>query len=151
MVRGRITVRGKVSVGDKVTFTRNSELLAYENGVIMIGNHVYFNTGTIISTLSVEIGDHVVINAGALLIDHNGYGLDGNPAVKKPVKIGDHVWIGMRAIILKGVTVGNNSVVGAGAVVTRDVEPNTVVAGNPARKIRDTTGYTITNAFRVRE
>jgi acetyltransferase-like isoleucine patch superfamily enzyme len=151
MVRGRITVRGKVSVGDKVTFTRNSELLAYENGVIKIGNHVYFNTGTIISTLSVEIGDHVVINAGALLIDHNGYGLDGNPAVKKPVKIGDHVWIGMRAIILKGVTVGNNSVVGAGAVVTRDVEPNTVVAGNPARKIRDTTGYTITNAFRVRE
>ena len=151
IVRGRITVRGKVSVGDKVTFTRSSELLAYEDGVIKIGSHVYFNGGTIVSTLSVEIGNYVVINRGALILDHNGYGLDGNPEVKKPVKIGDHVWIGMRAIILKGVTVGDNSVVGAGAVVTEDVEPNTIVGGNPARKIRNTTGFTMTNAFGLRE
>src|SRR5207247_9840370 len=49
-----------------------------------------------------------------------------------PVKIADNVWIGMNAVILKGVTIGENSVVAAGSVVTKNVEPNTVVAGNPA-------------------
>src|SRR5213079_3044195 len=49
-----------------------------------------------------------------------------------PVKICDNVWIGMNAVILKGVTIGENSVVAAGAVVTKSVEPNVVVAGNPA-------------------
>jgi acetyltransferase-like isoleucine patch superfamily enzyme len=52
------------------------------------------------------------------------------------VKIGDNVWIGMNAVILKGVTVGENSVVAAGSVVTKSVEPNTVVAGNPAAVVK---------------
>ena len=50
----------------------------------------------------------------------------------QPVLIGDNVWIGSRVIILPGITIGNDAVVGAGAVVTRDVPPRTVVAGNPA-------------------
>ena len=49
------------------------------------------------------------------------------------MKIGNNVWIGMNAIVLKGVTIGENSIIAAGAVVTKDVPPNTVVAGNPAR------------------
>ena len=49
-----------------------------------------------------------------------------------PVKIGDNVWIGMNAVILKGVIIGDNSVVAAGAVVTKSIAPNTIVAGNPA-------------------
>jgi len=54
----------------------------------------------------------------------------------KPIRIGNDVWVGGGAIILPGVTVGDGSTVGAGSVVTRDVEPYTVVAGNPARMIR---------------
>lgn len=62
-------------------------------------------------------------------------GLEG-PEMTKPIKIGNDVWVGGGAIILPGVTVGDGSTVGAGSVVTRDVEPYTVVAGNPARTIR---------------
>src|SRR5678810_1091699 len=54
------------------------------------------------------------------------------PIRTAPVRISDNVWIGMNAVILKGVTIGENSVVAAGAVVTKTVEPNRVVAGNPA-------------------
>ena len=55
----------------------------------------------------------------------------------KPIEIGDHVWIGLRAIILKGVKIGNGSVIAAGAVVTRDVPPYSLVAGVPARVIKE--------------
>ncbi len=54
-----------------------------------------------------------------------------------PVVIGDDVWIGGGCVILPGVTIGNNAVIGAGAVVTRDVPPNSVVVGVPARKVKD--------------
>jgi acetyltransferase-like isoleucine patch superfamily enzyme len=146
LVAGRIIVVGKVSVGDSVMLSGGVRLLGIENGTIKMGNHIYIGAdATISSTSSVELGSDVVISPYVLIIDHDGYGLDGNSAVEKSVRIGNHVWIGIRAIILKGVAVGDNSIVGAGAVVTKDVEPNTIVAGNPARKIRNTTGYTITS------
>jgi serine acetyltransferase len=146
LVAGRIQIRGKVSVGDKVTISGDSTLLARRTGnkgIIKIGNNVFLNSTKIIAALDVEIGNDVIINYEALISDHDGMGLDGNPPIEKPVRIGNHVSIGMRAIILKGVTVGDNSIIGAGAVVTKDVEPNTIVAGNPAHKIRDTKGYTL--------
>ena len=58
-----------------------------------------------------------------------------------PVLIGNHVFIGERAIILPGVTIGDNSIIGAGSVVTRDVEAGSIVAGNPARPIGQTDEY----------
>ena len=57
----------------------------------------------------------------------------------KPITVEDNVWIGGSATILGGVTIGKNAIVGAGAVVTKDVEPNTIVVGNPARVLRKIT------------
>lgn len=63
-------------------------------------------------------------------------GKDGHPASKGVTKIGNDVWIGVRAIVLSGVTIGDGAVIGAGAVVTADVAPYAIVAGNPAKVIR---------------
>ena len=106
------------------------------------------------SAQRVDIGDDVLISWGTTIVDHNSHAtsftLRSNDAVdwlegKKdwtnvkiaPVKISNKVWIGFNCIILKGVTIGEGAVVGAGSVVTKDVPPWTIVAGNPARIIRE--------------
>ena len=82
------------------------------------------------------IGDYVNISAGVwILTDSHDMNDPLFREVLAPVKIGDYAWIGSRALILPGVTVGEGAVVAAGAVVTRDVEPYTVVAGVPARPV----------------
>jgi len=63
-------------------------------------------------------------------------GIDGHPSSKGATKIGNDVWIGFRSIILSGVTIGDGAVIGAGAVVSRDILPYAIVAGNPARFVR---------------
>lgn len=108
---------------------------------VVIGNDCGINHGVfILGHNRIEIGSAVVLSARCMLID-SGLELSGYAKKKFPehtagfIKIEDGVWIGAGAIILPGVTVGTKSVVGAGSVVTKDVPPFTVVAGNPARPI----------------
>lgn len=94
----------------------------------------------------VTLGDNVFISADALFVCHDGGVLPFREAepeldIAAPIVVGDNVFIGTRAVILKGVTIGNNCVVGACALVTRDVEDGTIVAGNPARVVRRTSDY----------
>jgi maltose O-acetyltransferase len=107
-----------------------------------IGDHVYLNSlCTILDNNQVHIGHHVMIvpvvqiytAAHHLLAETRIQGWE----VAKPIVIEDNVWIGGGAILLPGVRIGRNAVVGAGAVVPRSVPANTVVAGNPARVIRE--------------
>lgn len=108
---------------------------------IHAGARLFMNFGCIVlDCAKVTIGDDVQI-ATAVQIITATHPLDAAERATgwetaRPVQIGDRAWIGAGAILLPGVTVGADSVVGAGAVVTRDVAPNTVVAGNPARVIR---------------
>jgi len=108
----------------------------------MIGDHVYLNfLCVILDNNEVHIGHHVMIGP-AVQIYTAAHPVEAETRIQgwevaKPIAIGDNVWIGGGAIILPGVTVGRNSVVGAGAVVTRSVPADTVVAGNPARMIRE--------------
>lgn len=107
-----------------------------------LGDHVFLNyMCTILDNNEVRIGNHVMIGP-AVQIYTAAHPLQAEPRnqgweVAKSIVIEDNVWIGGGAILLPGVRIGMNSVVGAGAVVTRSVPVNTVVAGNPARVIRN--------------
>jgi acetyltransferase-like isoleucine patch superfamily enzyme len=115
-----------------------------EGACITIGNSVVLNHGiTIWSRSRIDIGDATIIGPQALILDSDGHGIDGGQEKKEPIVIGKHVWIGARAIILKGVTIGDNAIIGAGSIVTRDVPANSIVVGQPAEKIRNVIfGYT---------
>jgi len=86
----------------------------------------------------VNIGDYVLISWDCNILENNFHTTTDGGIRSAPVSIGDNVWIGCRTIILSGVAIGEGSVVAAGSVVTRDVPPGTLVAGNPARVIRET-------------
>ena len=131
-------------------------------GQVKIGNHSYIGGGTFICRSSIEISDHVTIAWGGTFYDHDSHSLDYLKRRKdiddelndirngrnfiankdwsdvntKPIKICNDAWIGMNVIILKGVTIGEGSIVGAGSVVTKDVPAWTVVAGNPAKVVK---------------
>ncbi len=83
-----------------------------------------------------EIGEKCMIAWDCVIMDRDYHAVEGVVEQTKPVIIEDNVWIGCRAIILKGVHIGKNAVVGAGAIVTKDVPEYAIVGGNPAKVIR---------------
>jgi len=107
-------------------------------GRIVIGDRVFINSGVVVmSVLEVTIGNDVAIANEAYIMDTDSHGVEGRPVKNAPVRIGDGSWIGARAIILPGVTIGRRCLVAAGAVVSRDVPDDTLVAGNPAQVVRE--------------
>jgi acetyltransferase-like isoleucine patch superfamily enzyme len=108
-----------------------------------LGHRVNLNEGVILLTFdensTISIGDDVTLSYGVNVIT-GGYdisgGLDRSKHINAPVVIESNTWIGAKAIILPGVTIGTGSVVAAGSVVNRSVPPNTLVAGVPAKVIR---------------
>ena len=118
-------------------------IIARENGTVKIGNNVGLSGVTIHGT-DISIGDHTAVGANTKIIDHDFHSLDylerrtddQTHAISKPIAIGEDVFIGCNSLILKGTRIGDRSIVGAGSVVTKDVEPWTIVGGNPAKVIR---------------
>lgn len=111
---------------------------------ITIGDDFGMTGGSLVCDQRISIGDRVWVGANAIITDTDFHPL--NPEKRRthplaantaPVTIADDVFVGMNALILKGVTIGAGSVVAAGCVVVRDVPPGSVVAGNPARVVRD--------------
>lgn len=123
---------------------------------IHIGNNVFLGGGSIVDcVVSITINDDVLISYGCMLADSDNHSIrysvrlkdlsdwkaggkhDWSTTISKPIVISKGAWLGAKSIILKGVTIGEGAIVGAGSVVTKDVPPYTIVAGNPARIIRE--------------
>ena len=122
-------------IGEKSTI-RNPVTVVEPNKVKMGKNSIIMNNALLMASGGIEIGDCTMVAAHAKLIsnDHDLY--DRSILTMVPIKIGNHVWIGAGATILKGVTVGDHAIIGGGSVVNKDVPPYAVVVGNPAKVVK---------------
>jgi acetyltransferase-like isoleucine patch superfamily enzyme len=126
---GRVALRGA---------TAPVEIGAESGGELTVGERVFINQGaTVVASLSISIGDDARIGDHVAIYDTDHHPVEQDAPVRRaPVRIGRNVWLARGAIVLPGVTIGDHSVVAAGAVVTDDVPDRALVAGNPARVIR---------------
>jgi acetyltransferase-like isoleucine patch superfamily enzyme len=147
---------GAVVIGDHVSVYTGCSFAIGEHGQCIIGDFTLLNGALIMAEEKIEIGSHCLISWNVGIADCDFHPLEPaqrlidaqalapfyegrprRPSLKTaPVRIADNVWIGMNSTILKGVTIGENSVVAAGSVVTKTVDANVVVAGNPATVVK---------------
>ncbi len=145
-LNGRAVVRnrGVLSVGDRVRLAGHVSPLEFDVGPgaqLSIGDGSFLNFGTFVRARdAVSIGDGCQIGTYCVITDNLGFdeALErrDEPGASRPVRIGSNVWLASRVVVMPGVTIGDDSVVGAGSVVEHDVPPATLVAGAPARVIR---------------
>jgi len=110
---------------------------------LIVGARVGLSGSVLCAAGSIEVGEGTIFGAGAMVVDNDFHVPEGEwdwnntcdicGKIAKPVRIGRGVFIGARAIVLKGVTIGDRAVIGAGCVVTKDVPPRHIAVGNPAR------------------
>lgn len=147
---GESQVRGS-HVETRLLLEDNAELLVTKRTIVQAGSFIrvirngnlilhgaYLNEGCQITCASqIEIGSDGAIGRDVIIRDYDGHTIEMEGyEIAKPIRIGNHVWIGNRAMILKGVTIGDGAIVAAGSIVTKDVPAHAVVAGIPARIIK---------------
>lgn len=141
---------GKLIIGDGVTLnstrwsnalnTGSSMNLCVEHGATLeFKKGCGISASQIIANIGIEIGENSLIGAGCLICDSDMHEVplgSGKPTAMAPIKIGNNVFIGARSIILKGVTIGDGAVIGAGSVVAGDIPAHSISGGNPAKHLR---------------
>lgn len=130
----KIIYRSKFKIGKQVTWRKGFSLMISDTGKVIIGDNCFFNNYCSINCIeSVVIGEGVIIGENVKIYDHNHIYKDSNAPIKNqgytkaPVKIGNHCWIGSNVTILKGISIGNNVVVGANCLIYQDIPDNSVV------------------------
>lgn len=136
----RIAKTGNVKIGEMVRVARGAKF--YVNGKLEIGKNTYINPNCLVVVQEcVRIGSHCAISWNVQILDddmHDIVDAEGRRLnSKKSIVIGDNVWIGANAVVLKGVTIGEGAIVGANSLVVKDVPPHAVVGGNPAKILKE--------------
>lgn len=141
---------GRLILGDGITVnsarwanwlnTGSSMMLSVEDGATLeLKRGCGVSGSQLIANVGIEVGEDALIGAGCLLCDSDMHEVplgSGKPVALAPIKIGARAFIGARCIILKGVTIGEGAVVGAGSVVTKDIPPDVIASGNPAKVVK---------------
>ena len=148
-----VTRRGTIKIGKNCTINsdnfnligRQQKTIFWVEGKLSIGKNLGLSCSAIICTHEISIGDNVTIGGNTVIYDTDFHSLDPTIRVSKTmdiisakwgkVSIGNHVFIGAHTTILKGITIGDNSVIGACSVVTKNIPSNEIWAGNPAKYI----------------
>jgi acetyltransferase-like isoleucine patch superfamily enzyme len=145
--------QSKIMLGKSIKFrtARTSNLIGIKqrsmistilkSAEISIGDNCSFSAAVIASATSITIGNNVMMGANVLITDTDWHSMSANERQHgipetKPIIISDNVFIGYSSTILKGVSIGNNSVIGANSVVTKNIPPNVIAAGNPCKVIK---------------
>jgi acetyltransferase-like isoleucine patch superfamily enzyme len=149
----RFTSGSSLSIGEG-SIVEGSLVSERDGASINIGRNTFIGNSIVASATQIEIGDDVLISWGCNIVDHNSHAIgwqqrkhdvrkwyagekDWTHVAVRAVSIGNKVWIGLNVIILKGVEIGEGAIVAAGSVVTKSIPPWSIVAGNPARVIRE--------------
>ncbi|TIN80009.1 acyltransferase [Mesorhizobium sp.] len=147
-----LSARGQIFIGENVTIVNSSrfnrvginhptQLVAGDGATLTIGDNTGISGAAIFCSQSITIGNHVLIGANCRIYDTDFHPIDfmarreGRPCNTAPIVIEDDVWLGAGVAVLKGVTIGARSVIAAGSVVTKNIEPDTLAGGVPARAI----------------
>ena len=161
MFTSKIKVKEKLGIGRQIGYTGrlktifimedNSELIVngkfyiytgckivVRNGAkLELGNKSFINVDSkIYCKDNIKIGNNTFIGEEVIIRDTDEHCINES-CNTKPIIIGNNVWIGMRSIILKGITIGDGAVIASGSIVTKNVPPNTLVGGNPAKIIKE--------------
>lgn len=146
-VLGRVSAQnwGTMKIGSRVLIIGTItpvELVAFPGGSLEIGDNSFINYGVSLSASQlVRIGPRCNIGTYCNLLDNDFHSLEPEKRQQKPpsapIILEENVWLGARVIVLRGITIGKDSVVGAGSIVTRDIPPGVLAAGSPAKIIRE--------------
>ena len=142
--RARVVANGELRIGERVRMIGHVvpvELVSEHGAQLSIGDRTFINYGVSIgATQRVVVGAECNFGPYVNIVDSAFHELDPDRRFERPapqeVHIGDRVWLGVRVMVLPGVTIGEGSVIGAGSVVTRDIPPRSLAAGSPAKVIR---------------
>ena len=133
----------KIFIGSNCCLKNLTIDMKNDNSVIKIGDKTSIEEARITSfePYKIEIGKDCMFSANIVIMNtdvHKIYDIDTGLKTNegKEISIGNHVWLGIRTIILKGVSIGDNAIVAAGSIVTKDVKANSIVSGNPAKQIK---------------
>ena len=116
-----------------IGLNRRCTIYVHQNASLTIGHNCGFSSTSIGCFEAISIGNNVRVGANTTITDSDWHASDSRTHGPKPVRIGNDVWVGANVMILKGVCIGNNVIIGAGSVVSTDIPDNCIAVGNPCR------------------